>query len=334
MSGPKSAKQRVEVVVEGRTLSLSNLDKPLYPASGARKSGKGESGGGRPFTKAQVIDYYRTIAPVMLPHLHGRAMTLVRFPDGADKPGFFEKNCPDHRPEWVATGAFLARSSGEIVNHCLVEDLPTLIWLANLAALELHAPMATVGDPEHPTAVVFDLDPGPPAATAEACAMALELRSILDRLGLAALPKTSGKKGVHVYLPLNPTGPKKSRPTQQDCQDFARAIADLMARRNPAGVVTTMAKAARGGKVFVDWSQNTRHKTTVAPYSLRAGERPTVSVPLDWDEVESAAEGGDADALRMSPASVLERVHADGDRFREVLELVQELPARGTREPT
>lgn len=313
------AEPRVEIEVDGRRLSLSNLDKVLYPEGG--------------LTKAGVIDYYRRIAPVLLPHLAGRPITLVRFPDGAGRPGFFEKNCPGHRPEWVRTAPFSVsgrrgRSSGEVVVHCLVEDLPTLVWLANLAALELHAPMARADDPDHPTTVVFDLDPGAPAAVRESCRQALALRDVLDGLGLAAFPKTSGKKGVHVYLPLNRTGPD-----QEQCQDFARAVAELMAKGDPDQVTTTMAKAARGGKVFVDWSQNTRHKTTVAPYSLRAGPVPSVSAPLTWDEVAGVADGADPDTLRFGPDEVHERVETHGDLFQPVLDMVQELPPRGTRAP-
>ena len=279
---------------------------------------------------------------MMLPHLAGRAVTLVRFPDGAHRPGFFEKNCPDHRPEWVATAPFLARSNGDVVHHCLVEDLPTLIWLANLAALELHAPMARAADPEHPTTIVFDLDPGAPAAMRESAAMAIRLRDLLDDLGLVAIPKSSGKKGIHVYLPLNPpatTGggrrsSKTERATQQDAQDFARAIAEVLARRHPDEVVTTQKKELRVGKVLVDWSQNTRHKTTVAPYSLRAGDAPSVSAPVTWEEVEAVAEGADPDTLRFDPDVVTGRVETQGDLFRQVLEMVQDLPARGTRAPT
>lgn len=279
-----------------------------------------------------MIDYYRRIAPVMLPHLAGRAITLVRFPDGAHHPGFFEKNCPDHRPEWVKTAPFLARSNGDVVNHCLVEDLPTLIWLANLAALELHAPMARAADPEHPTTIVFDLDPGAPAGMRESSAMAVHLRGLLDDLGLVAFPKSSGKKGIHVYLPLN-RPPKGKAPSQQDTQDFARAIAEVLARRHPDEVVTSQKKELRVGKVLVDWSQNTRHKTTVAPYSLRAGDSPSVSAPVTWKEVEAVADGADPDTLRFDPATVTERVDAQGDLFHQVLEMVQDLPTRGTRAP-
>ena len=313
MSRPRNA--RVEVTVDGHRLTVSNLDKVLYPESG--------------FTKAGVIDYYRRIAPVLLPHLAGRALTLVRFPDGADQPGFYEKNCPGHRPEWVRTAPFEGRSSGGVVVHCVAEDVATLVWLANLAALELHVPMARAADPDHPTTVVFDLDPGAPATIREACRFALALRDLLDGLGLAAFPKTSGKKGVHVYLPLN----AGAGPDQRQCQDFARAVAELLAKRHADEVTTAMAKAERPGRVFVDWSQNTRHKTTAAPYSLRAGPSPHVSTPLRWDEVEAVAGGDDAGRIRVSPEGVLARVEDGGDLFAPVLDLVQELPARGTRVP-
>lgn len=311
------AQPRVEVEVGGRRLSLSNLDKVLYPATG--------------FTKAGVIDYYRRIAPTLLPHLRGRALTLVRFPDGAAEPGFFEKNCPEHRPSWVRTARVTGRSSGEAITHCLVEDVPTLVWLANLAALEMHAPMARALDPDHPTAVVFDLDPGAPAGMNECCVVGRELRGVLEHLGLSCWPKTSGKMGLHVYVPLNVT----AGPDHEGAREFAHAVAELLARRHPRSVTTTMAKSARAGRVFVDWSQNARHKTTVAPYSLRAAPEPWVSTPVTWPEVEAVADGADAGALRFGPEDVLGRVGLQaGDPFGPVLEVVQDLPARGTRAAT
>ncbi|MBI2169192.1 MAG: ATP-dependent DNA ligase [Actinobacteria bacterium] len=312
--------ERVEVEVDGRRIGLSNLDKVLYPATG--------------FTKAQVVDYYRRVAPVLLPHLAGRGVTLVRFPDGVEAEGFFEKNCPQHRPEWMSTTRITGRTSGETVEFCLVDELAALVWLANLAALELHAPMATAGDIDHPTAVVFDLDPGPPAGLTDACRLGLVLRDLLAGLDLRSFPKTSGKKGLHVYVPLNQPASKGRSghaPSHQDTRDFAHAIAQLLAKRQP-DVITVMERAKRARKVFIDWSQNARHKTTVVAYSLRATPAPSVSTPLEWHEVEVAADGG-AEVLTFTPETVMERVEGRGDPFAPVLELRQALPARGTRAP-
>lgn len=301
--GPR---RETRVEVDGRPLTLSNLDKVLYPESG--------------FTKARVIDYYRQAAPVLLPHLAGRALTLLRFPDGVEAEGFFEKNCPQHRPEWVHTADYRHRSDDTVTTHCVVDDLPTLVWLANLAVLELHAPMARAVDPDRPTGVVFDLDPGPPAGFADSARVALALRELLASFDLEATPKASGKKGLHVYLPLNdPDGPDHTA-----ARDFAHAVAQVLARRNPAAVVTKMDKALRRGKVFVDWSQNARHKTTVAVYSLRATPRPAVSAPLTWSEVEAAADTGASPDL--APDAVLDRVEREGDLFAAVLERRQRLP--------
>lgn len=294
------------VEVDGRTLTLSNLDKVLYPEAG--------------FTKARVIDYYRRVAPVLLPHLTGRALTLLRFPDGVEAEGFFEKNCPQHRPEWVPTADYRHRSDDTVTTHCVVDDLPTLVWLANLAALELHAPMARAVDPDRPTGVVFDLDPGPPAGFADSARIALALREVLASLDLEATPKASGKKGLHVYLPLNdPDGPDHAA-----ARAFAHAVAEVLARRNPDAVVTRMDKTLRHGKVFVDWSQNARHKTTVAVYSLRATPRPAVSAPLTWSDVEAAADTGASPDL--APDAILDRVERDGDPFAAVLDVRQQLP--------
>jgi len=299
---------RVDTEIDGRRLSLSNLDKVLYPETG--------------LTKAGVIDYYRRIAPALLPHLAGRAITRVRYPDGVAREGFFEKHCPDHRPDWVATASVARRSVDEAITFCLVDDLATLVWLANLAALELHAPMARADDPDHPTAVVFDLDPGPPAALGDACRVALTLRQVLEGLDLESWPKTSGGKGLHVYVPIRP-GPDHSA-----TREFALAVAEVLARRDPA-TITQMDRATRAGKVFVDWSQNARHKTTVAPYSLRAAASPSVSTPVTWDEVAGAAGTDDHSTLRFDPASVVARFEGDGDLFAPVLTPAQQLPELG-----
>jgi bifunctional non-homologous end joining protein LigD len=299
--------KRVEVDVLGRTLSLSNLDKVLYPAAG--------------FTKGHVIDYYTRIAPYVLPHLKGRALTLKRYPNGVDGGHFYEKNAPGHRPEWVRTATIPIRTDGRTIDFVLAEDLPTLVWLANLADLELHTSLAKAVDPKAPTILAFDLDPGPPATIVECAQVALRLREVFAHFGLQGFPKTSGSKGMQVYVPLNvPT-------TYRQTKGFSQAVAQLLERRHRDLVVSEMRKDLRPGKVFVDWSQNDEHKTTVAAYSLRAKERPTVSTPLRWEEVEAVLESGDPDDLVFTSADVLERVAEHGDLFAGVEELEQELPA-------
>jgi bifunctional non-homologous end joining protein LigD len=292
--------KRQEVEIDGRTLSLSNLDKVLFPEAG--------------FTKGHVIDYYTRVSPVLLPHLRGRALTLKRYPNGVDAPHFYEKQCPSHRPDWVRTAPV------EDINFCLCEDLPTLVWLANLADLELHTSLALVSDYRSPTVIAFDLDPGPPATIVECAEVALELRMVFDHLRMQAFPKTSGSKGMQVYVPLNtPSSYDITRP-------FARGLAELLERRLPKLVVSEMKKSLRAGRVFVDWSQNTDFKTTVNVYSLRAKAQPTVSTPLLWEEVEAVTESRDPDDLVFTSADVLERVAEHGDLFAGVVELRQSLP--------
>ncbi len=302
-----AAKKRHEVQIEGRTLSLSNLEKPMYPAAG--------------FAKGHVIDFYTRISPVLLPHLHGRPLTLKRYPDGVDGPYFYEKQCPSHRPDWVPTvriGSSQAREG--IINFCVANDLPTLVWLANLADLELHTSLALAEDYTSPTVVAFDLDPGAPATIVECAEVALELRMVFEHLGMQAFPKTSGSKGMQVYVPLNtPTSYDQTSP-------FAKGIAQLLERRNPDLVVSDMAKVRRRGRVLVDWSQNSRHKTTVSVYSLRAREQPTVSTPLTWEEVESVVASRDPDELVFTADEVVDRVAEHGDLFAGVVELRQSLP--------
>ncbi|MFV0258597.1 MAG: non-homologous end-joining DNA ligase [Acidimicrobiales bacterium] len=294
--------ERVTVSVGGRTLALSNLDKVLYPQVG--------------FTKAQVIDYYARVAPAVLPHVAGRCMSLRRWPDGVDQPSFFTKRCPGHRPSWMGVAAGPGDGEGEI-GYCRLDEPAALVWSANLAALELHAPMARADDIESPTMVVFDLDPGPPAAMRECCAVALELRQVLDAVGLVAFAKTSGGTGLLVYVPLN--RPHRHR----HAADFARAVGTLLAKAHPDRVLVEMTRSLRTGRVFVDWSQNSRHKTTVAAYSLRANPTPSVSTPVDWDEVAAGAAG---EPLRFGPDEVLGRVATRGDLFAPTAELTQELP--------
>jgi bifunctional non-homologous end joining protein LigD len=292
-----------EVDIGGHRLKLSNLDKILYPEAG--------------FTKAEVIDYYARIAPVMLPHLDGRGMTLRRFPNGVDAPSFFEKRCPSHRPDWVEVAPGPGDSGGAI-DYCRLDSVAALVWAANLAALELHAPMAKGDDVEAPLMVVFDLDPGAPAAIRECAAVGLEIRDALEGVGLRSVAKTSGSKGLQLYVPLNTPGH-----THQQTSSFAHTVAQAMEKHHPTRVVSSMRKELRKGKVFIDWSQNSRHKTTVCVYSLRARPQPTVSAPVTWDEVEAAAEG---EPLSFEAGDVLDRVEAHGDLFADAATLEQRLP--------
>ncbi|HEX8909812.1 MAG TPA: non-homologous end-joining DNA ligase [Anaeromyxobacteraceae bacterium] len=302
-----SARRPVEVQIGGRRLELSNLDKVFYPATG--------------FTKGQVIDYYLRISPALLPHLRDRPLTLKRYPEGVQGAFFYEKRCPSHRPPWVHTEAVRAQE-GEI-RFCVVNDLPSLIWAVNLADLEMHTYLHRARAVERPTALVFDLDPGPPADAVQCCEVALVLKGVFDRLGLACYPKSSGSKGVQVYVPLNTTV------GYDDTKPFARAVAELLERERPDLVVSSMKKALRAGKVLVDWSQNDRHKTTVCVWSLRARERPTVSAPLRWEEVTAALRARDAGKITLDAAAALQRLERDGDLFAPVLALRQRLPALG-----
>lgn len=293
------------IEVEGRSVKLSNLDKVLYPAAG--------------FTKAEVLDYYARVAPTLLPHLGDRALTLRRFPDGVEGNSFYEKNCPRYRPDWVG----VHRVTGEdgAIDFCRIDSLAALTWVANLAALELHTSMARAADPDSPTMVVFDLDPGPPAAVLDCARVALWIRRVLDDLGLVSLVKTSGSKGLQAYVPLNAPA------TYERTAGFARTLAQLLERQEPDRVVSVQRKDLRRGKVLVDWSQNSRHKTTVCAYSLRARERPTVSTPVSWDEVEEALDAGDPALLSFEAGEVLQRIDRRGDLFAPAADLVQELPA-------
>ncbi len=291
-----------EVEIGGRTLSLSNLDKVLWPATG--------------FTKGAMIDYYGRIAPVLVPHLAGRAITLRRWPNGVEAASWFEKNCPSHRPPWLQT----VDMGG--VGYCLLDEPAAVVWTANLAAVELHPTLAAAPDLERPTFVVFDLDPGPPADIVTCARLALVIKELLDRLGLRAWAKTSGSKGLQLYVPTGRQGYPETR-------GFAQGVALLLERTHPDLVVSTQDKAARGGKVLIDWSQNVASKTTVAVYSLRAREAPGVSTPVTWEEVADAAERSDGAGLRFSPDDVLRRVDQRGDLMAPVLQVTQEVPALG-----
>ena len=300
------AKSESVVQVDGRSLKLSNLDKVLYPDVG--------------FTKGQVIDYFVRIAPALLPHLEGRPLTMKRYPNGVGGMFFYEKNCPSHRPEWVKTVKVWSGGNNRWMDYCLIEDLPTLVWAANLADLELHPSLSLGKEILRPTFIVFDLDPGPPADIVLCCQVGLWVRDIFAEIRLQSFAKTSGSKGLQIYVPLNsPTSYDETKP-------FAHELARVLERRHPDLVVSDMKKALRTGKVFVDWSQNDDHKTTICVYSLRAKERPTVSTPVKWQEVENCLKKHDAKLLVFDSDKVLERVKEHGDLFEPVLRMKQKLP--------
>jgi bifunctional non-homologous end joining protein LigD len=297
------AEARTEVQVGDRTLSLSNLDKVLWPRTGT--------------TKGEAIDYYARVAETLIPHLAGRPLTRVRFPDGVEGERFYEKRAPKGTPEWVNTAPVGMDKAG-IIDFVVCDDTPTLIWLAQMGALELHPSLSKAATMEWPSVVAFDLDPGPPAAIRECCLVALRVRELFGNFGLETFAKTSGSKGVQVYVPLN------GEETYDTVKPFSQAVAQALEKAEPALVVSRMTKSLRIGKVLVDWSQNTRSKTTVAVYSVRARERPTVSTPVTWDEVEAGAAGDDE--LVFETADVLARIDEHGDLFAPVLELEQSLP--------
>jgi bifunctional non-homologous end joining protein LigD len=294
-----------QVSIDGREVRLSNLEKVMYPETG--------------FTKGQVIDYYARVGEVMVPHLADRPITMVRYPDGVDGGSFFEKRCPDHAPEWIRR----SDADPELV-QCVIDDLPSLVWAANMASLELHTLQARARKFDTPTAMVFDLDPGAPAGIIDCCRVGLELRDVLGDLGLESVVKTSGSKGLHLAVPLN-----TPRVTADQTKEFALAAGQLLAKRDRTRVTTNMNKDQRKGKVFVDWSQNDRHKTTVCAYSLRARPRPTVSTPVTWDEVEAALDAEDPELLDFESADVLDRIEEAGDLYAANLETKQKLPELG-----
>jgi bifunctional non-homologous end joining protein LigD len=295
--------KKTAVEVDGRRLSLTNLDKIFYPKAG--------------FSKADLIHYYVQIAPYLLPHLNDRAITMKRYPDGVDGEYFYEKEAPSHRPDWVQTTK-VAKGSGDSINYCMINDLPSLVWIANLADLELHTFLHQAPDDNRPNMMAFDLDPGPPADIVLCCEVGLYLEAIFDELGLQCFAKTSGSKGLQVYVPLNtPT-------TYEKTKTFSRTLAERLQEEHPDKVVSNMNKSAREGKVFIDWSQNDDHKTTVSVYSLRAKEQPTVSTPVFWEEVAQSAKSNRP--LSFTSDEVLARTEKHGDIFAPVLSLKQKLP--------
>jgi bifunctional non-homologous end joining protein LigD len=291
--------------VNGTKVDVSNLDKIFYPKPG--------------FTKGDVIDYYVRISSVLLPHLKDRPITLKRYPDGVEGFFFYEKKCPEHRPKWVKTTK-VAKSEGGEINYCVINDLPSLVWAANLADLELHTFLHKASSIRRPTAIAFDLDPGPPADIVLCCKVGLWLKSLFDALKLESFAKTSGSKGLQIYVPINtPVAYDKTKA-------FSHAIAELLESQSPETVVSKMQKSLRSGKVLVDWSQNDDHKTTVNVYSLRAKDYPTVSTPVTWEEVDSVVRKKKAAYLRFESKDVLKRVDKLDDLFAPVLTLKQKLP--------
>ena len=302
------AKRTTSVVhVQGRDLEVSNLEKVLYPEAG--------------FTKGQLIDYYVRIAPVLLPHLKGRPVTMKRYPNGANGQFFYEKNCPVHRPDWVNTTAVWSEGNNRWMDYCMVQDLPTLVWVANLASIELHPSLSLGKKIEQPTYIVFDLDPGPPATIVQCCQVGLWVRDIFGKFGLECFAKTSGSKGLQIYIPLN------TSVTYEQTKPFAKTIARLLEDTHRDLVVSDMKKALRTNKVFVDWSQNDQYKTTVSVYSMRAKDRPSVSTPVTWKEVEQCLKQEDPDLLVFTSDETLARVEKDGDLWEELPKMKQKLPA-------
>ncbi len=293
-----------QLTLGGKKIPLSNLDKVLYPKAN--------------FTKGQVIDYYIRIAPALLPHLKNRALTLKRYPNGVEGEFFYEKKCPVYRPKWVKTAAVWSERNNAEINYCLANDLPSLVWAANLADLELHTSLAHCDKLDEPAFMVFDLDPGPGTDILDCAEIGIQLRDFFGQLKLQCFPKTSGSKGLQIYVPLN------SKVTFDETKNFARAVAMNFEKQHPAKIVSQMAKRLRKGKIFIDWSQNDDHKTTVCVYSLRAKDKPTVSTPLKWSEVEDALKR--KIKLSFEAGEVLARVKKFGDLFGPVLKLKQKLP--------
>ncbi|MHB8613692.1 MAG: non-homologous end-joining DNA ligase [Candidatus Dormibacteraceae bacterium] len=296
----------VEVEIEGRTLKLTNLEKVLYPEVG--------------FTKAQVIDYHTRMAPVILPHTRNHPLTLKRYPNGVDGEFFYEKNCPKHRPPWVETATVWSGGNNRDMYYCLCQDVPTLVWLGNLATLEFHTSLSLAQNLPEPRTMVFDLDPGPPATIVECCRIGLMLRDLFAEHGLECWAKTSGSKGLQLYVPLN------TKVTYVETKVVSKGLAQLFEERHPDLAVHRQLKELRTGRVLIDWSQNDQYKTTVSVYSLRARARPTVSTPVTWDEVEKCLKAKDPSLLVFDSDQVLARVAKDGDLFEPVTAKKQKLP--------
>ena len=303
MSPKESA---VEVRVSDRTLRLTNLDKVFYPKVG--------------FTKGQMIEYYTRVAPALLPHLRDRPLTLKRYPNGVDGEMFYEKNCPKHRPPWLETAKVWSDGNDRYMYYCVVQDLPAMVWVAQLGTIELHTSLSLRQKLPQPRMLVFDLDPGPPATIVECCQVALWLREWFEEHGLRAFAKTSGSKGLQLYVPLN------TSVDYEHTKLISKGLAQKLEQDRPKHVVHMQRKTLREGRVLIDWSQNDEYKTTVNVYSLRARERPTVSTPVSWDEVAHCLQKRDPELLVFDYAAVLRRIDELGDIFEPVLTLRQELP--------
>ena len=295
-----------EIDVGGHRLRISSLDRVVFPRAGV--------------TKGALLDYYVRVADTMLAHLRERLLHMHRYPEGVDGPRFWQKGCPEHRPEWMALAPVWSEAKGATIDYCVVNELASLLWAVNIGSIELHTSLHTRDAMQRPTALAFDLDPGEGVDVLGCGEVALRLRALLDGVGLCGLVKTSGSKGLQVYVPLN------TDVTYAETKPLAKAIAQTLEAQTPDRVVSQMAKARRRGRVLVDWGQNTEHKSMVCAYSVRAKERPTVSTPVGWDEVESAVERGDARQLVFEMGDVLARVEQCGDLFGDVLTLEQELP--------
>jgi bifunctional non-homologous end joining protein LigD len=292
--------------VEGKILKLSHLDKIYYSKT--------------QFTKAQVIDYYLKIAPVLLPHIKEHPLTLKRYPHGSGKNFFYQKECPSHKPKWLKTAPVWSEKNKRNINFTLVDDVASLLWVINLATLELHTSLSLYKAISEPKVLVFDLDPGLPATILQCGQVALWLRELFFNYELKSYPKTSGSKGLQIYVPLN------NSTNYEDTKDFAHKLAKLLEKQHPEDVVSKMKKSLRSGKIFIDWSQNDQHKTTVCVYSLRAKETPTVSTPVTWLEVEQAVSTNRAQILSFTCDQVLERITKYGDLFSPVLTEKKQLP--------
>jgi bifunctional non-homologous end joining protein LigD len=300
------ASRSVDVNVDNHVLRLTNLDKVYWPEDG--------------FTKGQMIDYYTRVAPALLPHLQDRPLTLKRYPDGVDGQMFYEKNCPKHRPPWVEVATVWSDGNDREMDYCVIQDLASLVWVAQLGTIELHTSLSLRTKLDEPRAMVFDLDPGPPTTIVECCQVAIWLRDWCEAHELEAFAKTSGNKGLQLYVPLNTTT------SYDETKKISRDLARKLEQEHPRQVVHLQRKTLREGRVLIDWSQNDEHKTTVNVYSLRARARPTVSTPVGWDEVESCLEVGDPSVLVFDSDAVLDRVERLGDLFEPVLKLKQKLP--------
>jgi DNA polymerase LigD, polymerase domain len=294
------------VKINERELTLTNLDKDLYPSFG--------------FTKARVLEYYGAIAPFMLPFLKDRALTLKRYPQGVDRNFFFEKRCPRFRPDWLET-AEVPYGDDKKINYCMANNVETLIWVANLASIELHVPLAKADFPNNPDSVVFDLDPGEGADVLDCAIVALMVKDLLSGLKLQSFVKTSGKKGLHVFAPVDPKTTKF-----EDTKKFSRAVAEIMQKNYPDLVTAKMNKDLRKKKVFINWSQNDASKTMVCVYSLRAMDAPSVSFPFSWKELDKAAKTKDPGTFRVLASEAMTRAEKNGDFYKELLDIKQRLP--------